>query len=124
MHELGITQNILAIVVEAARGKRVRSVRLEVGKLAGVMPDAVAFCFEVVAQGTALEGARLQIDLVPGVARCLTCEAEFGIDLLFGMCGCGSREIAVIRGEELVIKSIDVEEGLCARPVGVGEGRR
>ncbi len=61
MHELSITRNIVAIVAEAAEGRRVRQVTLEIGKLAGVEPDAIAFCFDVVAKGTVLDGARLEI---------------------------------------------------------------
>lgn len=63
MHELGITRNIVAIAGEAARGRRVIRITLEVGALAGVMAEAIAFCFDVVAQGTAVEGAVL--DIVP-----------------------------------------------------------
>ncbi|MFX9216735.1 hydrogenase maturation nickel metallochaperone HypA, partial [Acinetobacter baumannii] len=54
MHELGISRNIVAIVGDAAKGRRVRRVTLEIGKLSGVMADAIVFCFETVAQGTAL----------------------------------------------------------------------
>ncbi|RWE34243.1 MAG: hydrogenase maturation nickel metallochaperone HypA, partial [Mesorhizobium sp.] len=52
MHELGITRNIVSIVEDAAKGRRVRRVTLDVGRLAGVMPDALAFCFDVVSRGT------------------------------------------------------------------------
>jgi hydrogenase nickel incorporation protein HypA/HybF len=61
MHELGITRNIVAIAGEAARGRRVLRITLEVGALAGVAAEALAFCFDVVAQGTAVEGAVLDI---------------------------------------------------------------
>ncbi len=59
MHELGITRNIIAIVGDAAKGRPVRRVTLEVGKLSGVMSDAIAFFFDVVSfrRRTALEGA-------------------------------------------------------------------
>lgn len=63
MHELGITRNIVAIVAEAANGRRVVKVTLEIGAQAGVMSDAIAFCFDVVAKGTPVEGAIL--DIVP-----------------------------------------------------------
>ena len=61
MHELGITRNIVAIVGEAARGRRVLGVTLEIGKSSGIMADAVRFCFEAVAAGTPVEGAALHI---------------------------------------------------------------
>jgi hydrogenase nickel incorporation protein HypA/HybF len=66
MHELGITRNIVAIVGEAARGRRVTRVTLHVGQLAGVEPRAIAFCFDVVARGTPVEGAALDIVLRTG----------------------------------------------------------
>jgi hydrogenase nickel incorporation protein HypA/HybF len=61
MHELGITRNIVSIVGQAAHGRRVVRITLEVGALAGVEPRAIAFCFDVVARGTAAEGAVLEI---------------------------------------------------------------
>lgn len=66
MHELGITRNIVAIVGEAARGRRVVRITLEVGALAGVEARAIAFCFDVVARGTAAEGAVLEIVSLEG----------------------------------------------------------
>ena len=61
MHELGITQEILAIVSRHARGARVTRIRLEIGKLAAILPDAVRFAFEVSRPGTVAEGAELEI---------------------------------------------------------------
>ena len=110
MHELGITRSIVAIVVDAAKGKRVTRVSVEVGKLAGVMPDAIAFCFDVVAKGSPIEGARLEVIVVPGQGRCRACDAEMALETLYATCGCGSRDVAVVRGEELMIKTMDIEE--------------
>jgi hydrogenase nickel incorporation protein HypA/HybF len=67
MHELGITRNIVAIAQEAARGRRIVRITLEVGAQAGVDARAIAFCFDVVAQGTAAQGAVL--DIVPLAGR-------------------------------------------------------
>ena len=110
MHELGITRNIVAIVAEAAKGRRVTRVTLEVGKLSGVMADAIAFCFEVVAQGTPLEGASLEILEIEGRARCEACGLEFDADTLFAPCPCGSHRLKRIHGEELIVKSMEMME--------------
>ena len=110
MHELGITRNIVAIVGDAAQGRPVRCVTLEIGKLSGVMKDAVAFCFDVVAQGTPLQGARLEIREIEGRARCLSCGAEFATATLFTPCTCGSRQSHRLQGEELNIKTMELEE--------------
>jgi hydrogenase nickel incorporation protein HypA/HybF len=61
MHELSLTREIVFIACNAASGQRVHMISVEVGKLSCVSPDALAFCFDVVAQGTLAEGARLNI---------------------------------------------------------------
>lgn len=110
MHELGITRNIVAIVGDAAKGRRVRRVTLDVGKLSGVMTQAIAFCFETVAKGSAVEGATLNIREIEGRARCEDCGTEFETPTLFTPCACGSRQFKRLQGEELNIKSMELEE--------------
>ena len=110
MHELGITRNIVAIVGEASKGKPVRRVTLEIGKLSGVVADAIVFCFDAVAHGTVVEGATLEILEIEGRARCEICCAEFCVPGFFAACACGSRRLAHIAGEELNIKTIEIEE--------------
>lgn len=110
MHELGITRNVVAIVSEAAKGRRVSRVTLEVGQLAGVMSDAIAFCFDAVAKGTPIEGAVLEIREIEGRARCQSCGAEFSTPALYTACPCGSRNMVRLSGEELSIKSMQLEE--------------
>jgi hydrogenase nickel incorporation protein HypA/HybF len=109
MHELGIARNVVAIVADAAKGHRVRRVTLDVGTLSGVMADAIAFCFAAVAQGTVLEGATLEIRRIEGRARCDACGAEFVTATLFTPCTCGSSRVTRLQGEELNIKSMELE---------------
>ena len=109
MHEMGITQSIVAIVAEQAAGRKVRRVTLEIGKLAAVMPDAIRFCFDVVAQGSPLDGAALDIIEIPGKARCLECGADVWLEDVIGRCACGSRRLDRVAGEELNIKSMELE---------------
>lgn len=109
MHELGITRNIVSIVSDAANGRPVRRVTLEIGKLSGVMAHAVEFCFDVVAKGTVLEGATLEILEIDGQGKCFACGAEFTMPSLFTPCPCGSRQSARLRGEELKIKTMELE---------------
>jgi hydrogenase nickel incorporation protein HypA/HybF len=110
MHELGITCNIVAIVREAANGRKVSRVTLEVGRHSGIMADALAFCFDVVARHTELDGATLDIREVDGHARCLACGAEFATTTLYEPCACGSRRLLLLKGEELKIKTMELEE--------------
>lgn len=110
MHELGIARNIVAIVSDAAHGRRVRRVTLEVGRLSGVMTDAIAFCFPIAAEGTALEGAALDISEIEGRARCVACATEFAMPTLYTTCPCGSRKLERLQGDELNIKTMELEE--------------
>ncbi|HJQ46685.1 MAG TPA: hydrogenase maturation nickel metallochaperone HypA [Amycolatopsis sp.] len=108
MHELSITQSIVDAIVERMDGATVTAVRLEIGRLSGVVPDSVRFCFDVVCAGTTLEGARLDIDEPGGRARCRSCAEEFTMDDLIPLCPCGSADIEVLSGKELRIRSVEV----------------
>jgi hydrogenase nickel incorporation protein HypA/HybF len=114
MHEMGITRSIVAIVAEQAAGRKVTRVTLEIGKLAAIMPDAIRFCFDVVAKGSALDGATLDIVEIEGRARCLDCGSDIVLAEIIARCGCGSRRLERIAGEELNIKSMEVETISCA----------
>jgi len=111
MHELGITQNIVAIVAENAEGAKVKKVILEIGKLSAIMPDAINFCFDICSSGTILTGAELEIIEIPGKGKCRQCGAEFLLEQPYGICTvCDSLEIEIIAGQELKIKAMEVEE--------------
>lgn len=109
MHELGITRNIVSIVCDAAKGRKVHRVTLEIGQLSGVMGAAIEFCFETVAKGTLLQDATLDIRQITGRARCDACGSEFEQATLFAACHCGSRRLTRLQGEELRIRSMEVE---------------
>lgn len=112
MHELGITQNIVAIVSEHAAGAKVRRVCLEIGQLSAILPDAIRFCFDICCQGTLLEGAELEIIEIPGLGCCRRCGARVALSQPFGVCDCGSVDLELIQGQELKIKELETEE-LC-----------
>lgn len=108
MHELAITQSVVEMITDRIPDRRVTLVRLEIGKLAGIVPDSVAFCFDLVAQGTNVEDAALDITQPPGRFRCRTCGVQFEHDELIALCRCGSADLAVLSGQELRITSVEV----------------
>lgn len=110
MHELSIACSIVDLVAEAAAGRRVHRVTLEIGRLSGVSPDALAFCFPEAAIGTEARDATLEIREIDGVARCEACGEEFLTPSLLTTCSCGSLTFRRVRGDELNIKSIEIEE--------------
>ena len=113
MHELGITQSIVDIAEKTAReqnAEKVLSVTVEIGELSGVVAEAVEFCFEACIQQSFLEGSRLIIKRIPGLARCDECKTEVKIDNMTFSCECcGSYALQRLQGEELNIKEVEVE---------------
>ena len=108
MHELGITEAVVATVTERVPDGRVTAVRLEIGALTGVVADSVRFCFDLVTEGTALEGATLEIEEPAARCRCRACGAEFAPDWPIVICPCGSADAEVLAGNDLRILSVRV----------------
>ncbi|MBI4939812.1 MAG: hydrogenase maturation nickel metallochaperone HypA [Actinobacteria bacterium] len=73
MHELSIAQSVVSTVQAAVGGRGVLAVTLRIGPLAGVVPDALTFGWDVVTAGTPLEGARLDVERVPVEIMCAGC---------------------------------------------------
>jgi hydrogenase nickel incorporation protein HypA/HybF len=108
MHELAITESIVASVTERLPGAAVRRVRVRVGRLSGIVPDALLFCFELATMGTPLDGAVLEIESTAGHARCRDCGGEFDTGDPLVMCPCGSVDVEVLGGRELTIRDVEV----------------
>ncbi|MEU7813436.1 hydrogenase maturation nickel metallochaperone HypA [Pseudonocardia sp. NPDC049154] len=124
MHELSITQSVVDAIGERLGAAPVRRVRLEIGRLSGVVPDAVRFCFELVTAGTPLEGAVLEIDEPEGEARCRSCGAEFATSEVLPLCACGSADVEVLGGASLRIREVELVAPGDVRGDVRGEGVR
>jgi hydrogenase nickel incorporation protein HypA/HybF len=105
---MALTQSLVEAVCEHAAGRRVHSVKLEVGALCAVVPDAMTFCFELATEGTVADGARLDVDILPGAARCRSCDAHFELTDPILLCPCGSADVEVLAGRDLRILSMEV----------------
>jgi hydrogenase nickel incorporation protein HypA/HybF len=115
MHELAITQSVVDLVAERTTGRRVVAVRVRVGTLSGVVPDSLAFCFDLATAGTALAGARLDIEETPGRVACRTCGSEQELPDALLLCACGSADVEVLAGADLRVVSVELEkEPSCA----------
>ena len=108
MHELAIAESVVSSVLERTEGMQVSVVRLRVGKLAGVVPDSLSFCFELATSGTPLAGASLEIEEQPGTAHCRSCGQDFGLEDAFLLCACGSADVRLVSGRDLCVTSVEV----------------
>jgi hydrogenase nickel incorporation protein HypA/HybF len=117
MHELSIADAIVAIAAEHARGRSVAKVEVKIGHLRQVVPSALAFAFELVAEGTPVEGADLEIEDVPVRVTCRTCAADGRAAEFPLTCPkCGSADVDVLSGDELYVDFIELVD----EPIAVG----
>lgn len=68
MHEMSLAENVLQIIEDAGRDQgfsRVKTVVLEIGRLAAVETEALRFCFDAAAQGSMAEGRCLRLSMFP-----------------------------------------------------------
>jgi hydrogenase nickel incorporation protein HypA/HybF len=112
VHELSIAQNIIEIIQQSVpqnERRDVRVVRLKVGVLSGVVADSLDFCFCVIAAGTPLSDARLEIEQIPFAVRCNVCSKSFINDIGIVVCPeCGGAETQVLSGRELQVTEIEL----------------
>ncbi|HKK22443.1 MAG TPA: hydrogenase maturation nickel metallochaperone HypA [Pseudohaliea sp.] len=113
MHELSLCESILDIIEEHARTHgftQVRTVRIAVGILSCVEPEALHFGFEVVTRGTVAEGAVLEIDRPPGEAWCWDCQALVPVaDRISGCPTCGGFRLEFHAGDQMRVTELDVD---------------
>jgi hydrogenase nickel incorporation protein HypA/HybF len=113
MHELSIMQSALSLALEQARqagASRVHEIRLRIGALSGVVPDALEFAFEALSPGTQAEGARLIIEHVPARFWCAPCAREFQSDDMFSDCpDCHTPSGELRAGREMEVASLEID---------------
>ncbi len=114
MHELSIALNLVEIVDEAARragAERVVVVHLRLGAMSGVVQEALEFCFPLATEGTLVEGARLEIERVPLVVACASCERDVQpAEGSFRCPLCGALSMLIRQGRELEVTGIEVPD--------------
>lgn len=109
MHELSLTQSIVATCERHAEGQPVKRVMLKVGRLAGVELDALRFCFGVCSEQTLLREATLEIEEIPGLGECQQCHQRVDMDRLIAVCPCEKRaRLRLVAGDEFMIQAIEV----------------
>jgi hydrogenase nickel incorporation protein HypA/HybF len=111
MHELSLAESMLAIVEQSVRRggfTRATVVRLEIGRLSCVMPDALRFCFESITRGSLADGARLDIVEIAGAGRCRRCDKTLEMEEPWGACPVCGAPLEVTLGTEMRVKELEV----------------
>ena len=114
MHEVSIASNIFKIVLDELKSQEsfpvLKKVRLKVGQLTAVVPEALDFAWTAITKGTELEGSELEIEEIPILLKCHSCGVEFNIDNPIFICeSCGSKNTELLTGDELDLISLIVD---------------
>ena len=115
MHELSIAVSLVEAAcekIEELGAVKVDALHLRLGPLSGVVKEALLFSFDLAAEGTAVEGARLEIEDVPLTVRCPRCgkERELPSPQRLRCPDCDVPTPEVVRGRELELVALEVTE--------------
>jgi hydrogenase nickel incorporation protein HypA/HybF len=111
MHELSICASVAKVVDEHAAGQPVAQVVLDIGQLRQVIPDTLRYSWEIVVADTDLAGSELVINHIPAVIACRACGTETTLTVPVFRCGCGSTDVDVTSGQELLVRSLEFAGG-------------
>ena len=113
MHEIGIAQDLSAIIIETAENEnlsKVTRVNVTLGKLVQIVPEIFEFAFREAVRDSIADDAELSIEVVPVIIKCRSCEKYLQVEDGMFYCNlCGSTDVNVIQGKELFINSIEGE---------------
>ncbi|MFN3598664.1 MAG: hydrogenase maturation nickel metallochaperone HypA [Aquificaceae bacterium] len=113
MHEFSIVQSLLELLEEQTRqygAKRVTKVEISIGVLSGIEPHLLELAFDTFKEGTIAEKAELLVEVEKLRIWCEECGREYQKEELNLLCpGCGSLNTHIRGGQELLLKSIELE---------------
>jgi hydrogenase nickel incorporation protein HypA/HybF len=107
---MSLCQAIAGVVKPYADGRHVDVVRVRVGALRQVVPESLSFCWTLVRDYEDMPDARLELDFVTAEVRCRSCDQHSTITSQWSLLcpECGSADVAVLRGDEFLVTSLDV----------------
>ncbi len=112
MHEMALAESVLQIIEDCSiqqRFTRVKSIRLEIGALSAVVPDALRFCFDAVTRGSIAQGAQLEIINIPGSGWCTQCEHSVPMQERYSTCPRCLGFLQPSGGMEMRVKDLEVD---------------
>ena len=113
MHEASIAISLIGTVSDLCQKEgynSIETVRLKVGRAAGILPDALLFAFDVAKAGTLASQAELIIEHVSLGGFCCECGSQFESEerFIYSCPYCKSSAIKITRGDEMQIVDMEV----------------
>ena len=112
MHEVSIMEQTIQIALENAHqqnANKIHRLKMRLGEMSGVVPEALNFAFDVVTEGTIAEGAILEIENIPIQCYCGHCQQNFSPSDLFYECPhCHQLSTQILAGKEIELSSLEI----------------
>ncbi len=119
MHEVGLVDGIVEAVQRRAGERPVARIRVRIGTLHRAVQGPMDQALELVAAGTVVEGAVLDLVQVPVTVTCQDCARTSESEDLTPFCeACGSFAIEHTGGDELTLESIEYRAPVGAAAAG------
>ncbi|MDB9313422.1 hydrogenase maturation nickel metallochaperone HypA [Spirulina sp. CS-785/01] len=112
MHEVSIMEQTLDIALAKAQeqnASQIKRLKMSIGAMSGVVPEALEFAFDVVTQDTMAEGATLEIEMIPVKCYCPSCQEEFNPSDFFYECPqCKQIVYQTLAGREIELTELEL----------------
>lgn len=113
MHEYAVTKSLIKTVLEEAEkanAEKITEIKLIIGDLSTIIDESVQMYFDIIAEGTKAEGAKLIFKRVAAEFSCKTCgrvyeKPKVGFDCPV----CGGIGMPTGKGREFYIESMEVD---------------
>lgn len=101
-----------AVIPEAEKhgAKKILDIRLNIGELAGIVPECIEEYFSILSRGTIAEGATITVRKTPVKIECPDCGYSGIIKRGCFRCpSCDGIDFKVVSGKEYFVDSIEAE---------------
>jgi len=112
MHETMVAQSLIKAISAEAEKQNARpiSAKISCGMLNAINDEVISFAFEAIAEGTACQGVKLEIEHKPMQAACKDCGVSFDFEICNAACPkCGSGEFSLSPDAPLLLETIEFE---------------
>jgi hydrogenase nickel incorporation protein HypA/HybF len=113
MHEVAIAEEIKNVVIQKLnenKGKKVKAIKLLIGEMTSIVPEALKFALDVVSKDTPMANASIHIKVLKAKALCRNCSKKFKINDYNFICpACHSFDVEIRQGREMIIQTIEME---------------
>ena len=115
MHEMGIITHLAKTLDETAKEqniKKITKVTIQVGEVSGIMTNLFNDCYNYFkVKNPVIASSELVIEPIRAITFCDSCKKEYSTIKYGRQCPyCDSFETYLIKGNECIIKEIEIDE--------------